>query len=179
MCYKIILLLVFLTILNTYVQADSIKGDSLNAKKVEENKGNELYDLDKVTYQNSSNSYFFMNIFDGLLPIPSRFVLILNPDEIGLSSFADRLSDGLAGSISFGFFEDKKSYIVSLETNKTFKIERLTYKGFNVIKRSFKKETDVQVFPDQVFIHDDDHYLVVTDQNNNLWEFMLDNFQLE
>ena len=116
---------------------------------------------------------FFISIFDRLIPIPNRYVLKIN--ETGRHVFKSMAGEAIGRALLIGTIEAGK-VANSDETGFRIKHEEyeLLYKNYDGMGVNVYKRKSDQDAIKEILISDGGEYLIILDQNHELWKSMID-----
>jgi hypothetical protein len=126
----------------------------------------------RASSRGESDSVFFIDIFGGLMPIPDRFVpFARSPGEFhSRSVFGDPVESlfSLSGSIGIGPIDaGSESPVSPPDGFEPCSESTLSQYGLTVVVWEFERFS-------QVHIQDEREFIVITDNNKQLWRAMLD-----
>ena len=116
---------------------------------------------------------FFVKIFDRLIPVPNRYVLKVN--ETGRHVFKSMTGETIGRALLIGTIE---AGMVAKGGETGFRIKQEEYEllydnydGMGV--KVFKRKSDLDAIK-EILISDGVEYLVILDQDHELWKYMID-----
>ena len=118
---------------------------------------------------------FYINIFRGEMPIPVRYKL--NNRAIDVHEFNSNPLPGVKKPIGFirtGMFKEFMSAYYNQFTGRA-KTEEIMYGLHVTIYESNKSKVALKSLK-TVLIHDSKEFILITDENSNLWKFMLSSY---
>ncbi len=117
---------------------------------------------------------FFVKIFDRLVPVPNRFVLIAN--ESGRHVFRSMAGETIGRALLIGAIE---AGIVAKDNEVGFRIKRTEYEllyndyeGMKINIYIYKPRDNPSPIK-RILVSNGNEYLIISDQNSELWKDML------
>ncbi len=116
---------------------------------------------------------FFIKIFDRLVPIPNRYVLKIN--ETGRHVFKSMVGETIGRELLIGTIQ---AGVVVKDNEPGFRVKYeeydLLYDSYGGVGvKVFKRKSDLDAIK-EILIIDEAEYLIVLDQNHELWKYMID-----
>lgn len=139
---------------------------------------NETARIRSVVYDNSKSVYF-IRVFGGLIPLPDRYVLTVTSGPV--LEFNSRLEVSLVpeptGYIRAGMYQDYLDiYASQFDNRKTTDVDS---RGGELEITLFHPPEGVPALAriNTILIHDAKQFLLISDQNPELWKAMLEVYE--
>jgi hypothetical protein len=146
-----------------------VSGATVSAVEVEK----EIANIEAADHV-GADGIFFIRIFNGLIPIPNRFVInhVTLDGIIELHSMILGTTPQIPGSITVGPYDK----FASRYSNRLTKLKHTDsiLSGLHVSVYDTPKGVPIQAEEDKtIVIHDDKQFILILDQNKDLWNAML------